>query len=326
SSTGVPVPCHSAIKGARCTALERLGQGLALLPVPAESLLDVDRPLDLARAAAPLQAQQPRPGLRGLAASLSLDPTRPGLWSIVGSGGKTSLLYTLAAELAARGHCLAVTTTTHIHPPAAGQADGPWLWGQESPGLEQVAARLLPGRPLCLAAGRRADGKLQGLSPGQMATLLEVPGLWVLCEADGAAGRPLKGWAAHEPALTGLEAGVIVVAGASGLGRPLEARWVHRPQEFARASGLAPGQAVTPLALALALGGAHGPLRGQPDPPAAPPASLLINQAESLSPAAWRQLCAALSEHGRWRALLGASLRLGRYAACPPGTQALGGK
>jgi len=53
----------------------------------------------------------------------------------------------------------------------------------------------------------------------------------VLVEADGAAGRPLKAWAAWEPVIPGQTCLLVVMAGASGLGRPLTPAWVHRPGE-----------------------------------------------------------------------------------------------
>lgn len=286
--------------------LERLGEGLRLVPAAGSSLWDVDRPDELERARDLLA-----PAGAGLGQALGLDG--PGLWAMAGSGGKTSLLGTLARELARQGRLVAVTTSTRIYPPPVGVAPQTWLLGQEPPDIEELELRLAPGRPLCLAQGRQADGKLKGLWPAQLAALVEMPGLWVLCEADGAAGRPLKGWASHEPALTGQERGLVVVVGASGLGRPLDAQWVHRPEEFARATGLGPGQAVTPAALARVLGGPHGPLRGLR--PGAR-AMALINQAESAPPLRLRELGAALREQGRWDAVLCASLRLGWWRDC----------
>ncbi|MBI5523133.1 MAG: putative selenium-dependent hydroxylase accessory protein YqeC [Desulfarculus sp.] len=286
--------------------LGRLGQGVALLPAAQASLVDVDRPADLERVRALLAPAGP-----GLGLALGLEG--PGLWAMAGSGGKTSLLYALAGELHGQGRPVILTTSTRIYPPPVGVAPQTWLLGQETPEIAQLEQRLAPGQPLCLAQGRQADGKLQGLAPAQLAALLTVPGLWVFCEADGAAGRPLKGWASHEPALVGRERGLIVVAGASGLGRPLGQRWVHRPEMFAKASGLGPGQAVTPMALARVLGGADGPLRGLA---AGARAMALINQAESAPPALLRELGAALEGQGRWDAVLRASLRLGWWRGC----------
>ena len=43
---------------------------------------------------------------------------RPGVTALVGAGGKTSALLQLARELRSAGHTVAITTTTHIFPPA----------------------------------------------------------------------------------------------------------------------------------------------------------------------------------------------------------------
>jgi molybdenum cofactor cytidylyltransferase len=150
-----------------------------------------------------------------------------------------------------------------------------------------VAGRLAPGRVVAVASGPAAGGKLAGLALEQVAALAAGGG-WVLVEADGAAGRPLKGWAPYEPVWPAA-ARPVVVAGARGLGRPLGPAWVHRPERFAAASGLAPGRPVTPEALARALAGPSGPLRGL-----AAPAALLVNQADAAAPAQLAALRRAL--------------------------------
>ena len=42
---------------------------------------------------------------------------RPGMTAVIGSGGKTSLLYHLAGELMRKGNKVVLTTTTHIRKP-----------------------------------------------------------------------------------------------------------------------------------------------------------------------------------------------------------------
>lgn len=305
--------------------LERQTQGLALVPAPPASQRDVDRPEDLASVEILLYESAPRPGLAGLAAALGLE--QPGLYGLIGSGGKTSLLYALAAELATQGQAVAVTTSTHVSPPPAGKSAEPWLLGADLPQAGELLLRLAQlqewGQPLFLAAKRTLDGKLKGLASEQLAALAAVPGLWVLSEADGAAGRPLKSWASYEPALTGQEAGVIVLAGASCLGRPLEAAWVHRPELFAQGSGLALGETVTPAALARLLASPQGPWQTPGKgpwrgiSPGLKP-TLVINQSESAPPESLRQLGAALLAQERWRGVLSASLRLSWFRSCPP--------
>lgn len=237
--------------------------------------------------------------MAGLIAALGL--ARPGLISLVGGGGKTTLLWALAAELAAACQPVAVTTTTHIHPPLARQASGLWLWGADIPSPSMLEQRLSAPGPLCLAASRQATGQLRGLSPAQIDALLARSGLWLLCEADGAAGRPLKAWASHEPALTGREAAIVVMVGGSGLGRPLHPDHVHRPQIMAQALDLAPGQPIPPPALAAYLAGPAGPLRQ-----AAPNAQkiLVLGQADQTSPAQRLAFLQAAAQTRRFDRLL----------------------
>jgi probable selenium-dependent hydroxylase accessory protein YqeC len=230
----------------------------------------------------------------------------PAVVAVAGSGGKTSLLAALARELAAAGQAVALTTTTHIFPPPASLAGEPWLWGRAAPGPAEVGRRLAPGRVVAVAAEPGPRGKLRGLSPAQVASLAAA-GAWVLVEADGAAGRPLKAWADYEPVWP-QDAAPVVVAGAGGLGRPLGPAWVHRPELFAAAGGLAPGQPVTPRALAGVLAGPLGPLRGLEKP-----AALVVNQADAAAPEQLaglrRALAAAESAGAGFGPLLRARLR-----------------
>ncbi|MFH1059080.1 MAG: selenium cofactor biosynthesis protein YqeC [Pseudomonadota bacterium] len=242
-----------------------------------------------------------------LAASLGL--VRPGLTAIIGGGGKTTLLWSLAGELAAAGAPVVATTTTHIYPPLGRQAAGLWLCGDAIPDAAAVSRRLAGGGPLCLASGRTSAGKLRGISAAQVAGLLDQPDLYVICEADGAAGRPLKAWAAHEPALTGREDLVVLVAGASGLGRPLDETWAHRPTLLAAALGVAPGQTPPPEALATYLAGPSGPLTAAP---ATARRVLVLNQADQAAPTLRRRFLAASADSGAFVKILWGSLLNGR--------------
>lgn len=137
-----------------------------------------------------------------------------GVTAIIGSGGKTTLLYTLARELSRKGSVL-VATTTHIwkpeHLPVASET-GP------------VEGVLCVGTPM-------ENGKLT--APKQSFDELENLADYVLVEADGSKGLPLKAHASHEPVIPGNARQVICVVGASGLGKPV-CEVVHRPEIFTR--------------------------------------------------------------------------------------------
>ena len=166
---------------------------------------------------------------------------RPGVTAVIGSGGKTTMLDTLAEELSRRGRVLCCTTT-HIRIPSH-------LPVLVDPGREELlgAARTHP----CLCAGSAAgEGKLGPLS----VPLASLAQHWdyILAEADGARGLPLKAHAPHEPVIPPEAGRTILVVGTAGLGRPIREA-VHRPEIFCRLTGLSPEDAASPEAVAAAL-------------------------------------------------------------------------
>ena len=162
--------------------------------------------------------------------ALGLERAR--LVALCGAGGKTSLMFALAAEMAAAGERVLVTTTTRI-----GSAEG---------------ERPLPPGVSVSHGGKSADGaKLIGHPPEYIDALKQTGGFdRLLVEADGSRRRPLKAPAAHEPVVPASADAVVVVAGLSGLGRPLAEETVFRPEIWAALSGAELGAPVTAEALA----------------------------------------------------------------------------
>ena len=68
---------------------------------------------------------------------------------------------------------------------------------------------------------------------------------YVLVEADGSAGLPLKAHAPHEPVIPAESGRVLLVLGASGFGRPIREA-AHRPERYAQLAGRDPETIVTP--------------------------------------------------------------------------------
>lgn len=185
--------------------------------------------------------------------------------AIVGSGGKTTLMFALAAEIRANdGRAVITTTTTKIFPPrdeqssnvvlSAGEADevaralGPEL---EQHGHVTLARRLLPD-----------VGKLEGLAPEVICRLAErFSDCHFLIEADGAAGLPLKAPNALEPVVPACVSRLVAVVGAKGLARPLDDRVVFRVELFSEMTGLAVGDEITPAAVALVIVSPRGLIR-----------------------------------------------------------------
>ena len=164
---------------------------------------------------------------------------RPGVTSVIGSGGKTSLLAVLARELPGT---VVLTTTTHILP-----FEGMPLL--VSPTAADVRAALAESRVVCVGSQAEKNGKLAAPSLGieTLATLAD----YVLVEADGAQRLPLKAHAPWEPVIPACSNRTILVLGASGLDRPVR-DVVHRPERFCELTGCAPDSPTTPELVARA--------------------------------------------------------------------------
>lgn len=158
---------------------------------------------------------------------------RPGVTSVIGSGGKTSLLAALARELSGT---VVLTTTTHILP----FAGVPLL---VSPTADEVVQALRASRVVCVGSLGEKDDKLvvPELGIEQLASLAD----YVLVEADGARRLPLKAHAPWEPVIPACSGRTVLVLGASGLGRPVRDA-VHRPELFCELAGCAPDDLATP--------------------------------------------------------------------------------
>ena len=162
----------------------------------------------------------------GIAVTLSqLLDIRPGVTAVIGGGGKTTLLRTLGEELAGQ-HTVLLCTTTKILPfpdlPCARTAAE----------LDQLRRS---HRLLCAGTDVPGTGKLA--APETPMALLAGRFDYVLVEADGAARRPLKAHAPHEPVVPPEAVQTICVVGASGFGRPISEA-AHRPERYALLAGV----------------------------------------------------------------------------------------
>jgi len=174
-----------------------------------------------------------------------LGPLRIGWGDVVavaGAGGKTTLIYRLAAEARHSGLRVLVTTTTHMGTlpeattgPVFIEADGDPMAGIE---------RALSEGGLATVLGRRVRADKQaGVPPERVDELVRRADL-VLVEADGARGRSLKTPAEHEPVVPRSTTVLLVVAALDALGQPLDEAHVHRLDRVAAAAGRAPGSTV----------------------------------------------------------------------------------
>ena len=197
------------------------------------------------------------------------EAARPSLLAVVGGGGKTTLLFALAAErAAARGAAASavsvLTTTTKFTIPAVGE-DLPTVLAT-NPIVRGAAIAEARGRGLAtvlVAAGRGERGRLLGVEAEWPSQALGIEGVtFVGVEADGSAGRPFKAPALHEPVMPAGATHVAAVVGVETLGKPLEARFVQRPERVMALTGAKAGEEMTAELIAVVLAHPQGGRKG----------------------------------------------------------------
>jgi probable selenium-dependent hydroxylase accessory protein YqeC len=214
-------------------------------------------------AASRREANEAPPAAGSLLAALLLD--EGGVISLVGAGGKTSLMFRLARELSSEGAVL-TTTTTRIRYPREDQSPCVITAASAVEILKRAEGLLEEHRHVTAAGGLIPDqNKLVGLAP-EAVDRVWASGLfrWIIVEADGAAGRPLKAPAVHEPVVPRATLWLVGVVGLSAVGKPLTEEWVFRPQVFSAITGLPPGAAVSEEVIATAVDHEQGILKGGP--------------------------------------------------------------
>lgn len=158
----------------------------------------------------------------------------PGVTAIIGGGGKTTLMYTLGEELS-RFSKVVLTTSTHIYSPG----HCPVLTGA----TEKDVAEALEVNPIICVGERAKGGKLSSplLSFDALAALAD----YVLVEADGSKGLPLKAHAPYEPVIPACASNTILVVGIDGLGKPI-GEACHRSSLYASMVEATEDRVVTP--------------------------------------------------------------------------------
>lgn len=166
--------------------------------------------------------------------------------SLVGAGGKTTLMYAFAESFAGKGFRTLVTTTTHIFKPDEGILAG-----------DAEDIRRLWSRGFYAVAGSPAENrKLKGLPAEKLKEYMGMAEA-VLIEADGAKRMPCKVPAAHEPVILDECDIVVGVMGMDAIGRPL-GEVCFRTEEAVRLLGVSPNELLTPAMAAKILSSEAG--------------------------------------------------------------------
>ncbi len=189
-----------------------------------------------------------------------------GVITLVGAGGKTTLMFRLAHELSQTGGPVLTTTTTKIYLPKPQESETVIILDN----MQDIAPRcrdaLKHTHHVTAAAGYlKSQDKLTGFQPEDIQNLWET-GLfqWILVEADGAAHRSLKAPEVYEPVIPACTHWLVTLVGLDVIGKPLDEQWVFRSQLYSRITGLLPGDTVTGDSVVKAILHDQGLMKGCP--------------------------------------------------------------
>ena len=187
----------------------------------------------------------------------ALGATR-GILSVVGAGGKKSLMRRLAGEHPGR---VFLTTTVRI-PPLGAIPDGVVVIATSDELPARVAEAAARHRIVVGACPETRKGRYEGV-PAELVPALHAAGGFdlTLVKADGARMRFVKVPGDDEPCIAAGSTLLVPVSSVSVLGRPLDERCAHRPERVAEVTGAVPGEPIAPLHLARLLASPEGGLR-----------------------------------------------------------------
>ena len=144
-----------------------------------------------------------------LSQALGIGDFGKGTLAVIGSGGKTTAIFRLAEEFAAKELKVIVTTTTRMFREPGSLAT-----------TVEEAKELLEQQSIVIVGRSAEEGKIAGLEEEQAKELAKLADI-VLVEADGSKHFPLKIPAAHEPVIPSGSDKIILVVGLSGIGARL---------------------------------------------------------------------------------------------------------
>ena len=185
--------------------------------------------------------------------------------SIVGSGGKTILMYLLARELSRKGKRVITTTTTKILPPHPSQSPRLVTSDCDDFLLNKTQELIQKEKHITLAEGFIGQ-KLKGLSPILIDRIHEQKiADVILVEADGAKRCPLKAPNETEPVIPASTTLTLPVVGLDGIGKPNTEEYVFRPRYFSRLTGVEEGELITAKSVSRVILHPEGLRRGTPN-------------------------------------------------------------
>jgi len=168
------------------------------------------------------------------------------LISIVGGGGKTTTMFRLANELKSFNNRVLITTTTAIYNPHASQYNSLIVLDKN----DNIYGRYPNNTITVVGREISAQNKLLGVSPEYIDYIFKSEIFdYIIVEADGSKGRPIKAPASHEPVIPLCTTKTIGVIGMDCLGKRINDEYVHRPELFTQITNTSIGEHISEEAI-----------------------------------------------------------------------------
>jgi probable selenium-dependent hydroxylase accessory protein YqeC len=174
--------------------------------------------------------------------------------SIMGAGGKSTLMNRLADELIVLGRTVVLTSTTNYHRPTTLQSEQILLTREVPDWPEKLGTLARRWNRLLVLHHELGDAMVKGIDVAAVRKVHEqIPEAIVIVKTDGARKRWFKAPNQSEPVIPPWSQVCMTVVNREILGQPLTDALVHRPERVAELTGLQMGDPITPQAVGMVL-------------------------------------------------------------------------
>jgi molybdenum cofactor cytidylyltransferase len=179
--------------------------------------------------------------------STFLDIRPPQCVSIMGAGGKSTLMNRLADELIVLGRTVVLSSTTNYHRPSALQSEQIVLIRETPDWPDQLQVLARRWNRLLVLHHDLGDAMVRGIDVAAVQIIHQhIPEAIVILKTDGARKRWFKAPNQSEPVIPSWSQLSITVVNREILGQPLTEELVHRPARVAELTGMDLGAPITP--------------------------------------------------------------------------------
>ena len=174
--------------------------------------------------------------------------------SIMGAGGKSTLMNRLADELIVLGRTVVLSSTTNYHRPKILQSDQILLIRDAPHWPDQLGILAQRWNRLLVLHHNLGDAMVKGIDVATVHKIHDrIPDAIVILKTDGARKRWFKAPNRSEPVVPPWSQLAITVVSCAIVGQPLTEALVHRPERVAELTGLDLGDPITPQAVGTVL-------------------------------------------------------------------------